>query len=164
MIENVSYARYENNPARQLAYQLWASQPDKPITEWIEDLEAAAGGKVALRTVQRWRHDDRWDERFAEEVIASSGLSVFEQVRQIRVAALPAIRYVDQVARGEVEPDRLRLEAAKFIIQQSAALHQHVASAPGPAVLPAVSLDTMSDAELLDYQDQLRNGSGCTSE
>lgn len=143
MMQNASYARYENNPIRQLAYQLWASAPEKPVTEWMPELDAAAGEKVAVRTVQRWRHDDRWDERFAEEVIASSGLSVFEQVRRLRVAALPAIRYIDQVARGEVKPDRLRLDAAKFLVQQSASLHQFAAKSMAPVNV------SLSESELL---------------
>ena len=111
LTHNARYARFEDSPTRQLAYQLWAQSPDRPIPEWLPDLEAAAGGKVALRSVQRWRHDDNWERRLAEEVLAASGVSVFEQVRRLRVAALPAIRYLDAVARGEEDkPDRTRID------------------------------------------------------
>lgn len=127
MIENAAFARFEDNPARQLAYQLWAADPSRPISELLPELRAELGENLATRTVYDWKERDRWEKRLAAEVLASSGLSVFEQVRRLRVAALPAIAYVDQVSRGAVKADRLRLEAAKFLIQQSASVHRFAA-------------------------------------
>ena len=148
MSQNASYARFENNPARQYAYYLYAADPSKPITEWIDELETYTGEKVAVRTVQDWRHRDKWETRFAEEVLAASSASVFEQVRRLRVAALPAITYLDRVARGEEKPDRLRMDAAKFLVQQSASVHQLAAS--GKSVSPdgLDALGNLSDEEL----------------
>ena len=139
MMENVAFARFEDNPARQLAYQLWAVDPSRPISELLPELRAEIGQNLAERTVYDWRRRDEWDKRLAEEVLASSGLSVFEQVRRLRVAALPAIRYLDAVARGEQKPDRLRMDACKFLVQQAAQLHQLAVGIPGTPSAPPIS-------------------------
>jgi hypothetical protein len=144
MVTNAAFARFEDNPARQLAYQLWAADPSRPISELLPELRAELGENVATRTVYDWRERDHWEKRLAEEVLAASGVSVFEQVRRLRVAALPAIRYIDSVARGEVKPDRLRMEAAKFLVQQSAAVHQLAAGK-----LPDAGAQAISASELL---------------
>jgi len=151
MIENASFARFEDNPARQLAYQLWAVDPSRPISELLPELRQEIGENVAERTVYDWRRRDTWDKRLAEEILAASGVSVFEQVRRLRVAALPAIRYLDQVARGECKPDRLRMDAAKFLVAQSASVHRLAVEAEA-GKLPEVtagSVASLSTSELL---------------
>ena len=70
MMENVAYARFENNPVRQAAYRLWSEDVQRPVTELLPAIEAETGAKVALRTVQDWRHRDEWDLRYAREAAA----------------------------------------------------------------------------------------------
>ena len=150
-MRNARFARYENNPARQLAYQLWAADPTKPIGEVAAELSEVTGENVATRTVYEWQARDNWERRLAEEVLAASGASVFEQVRRLRVAALPAIVYLDNVARGEAIPDKFRIDAAKFIVAQSASVHRLAAEAEA-GKLPEVtagSVANLSTSELL---------------
>lgn len=150
MIENAPFARFEDNPARQLAYQLWAVDPSRPLSELIPEIRAELKDNVATRTIYDWKDRDEWDRRLAEEILAASGVSVFEQVRRLRVAALPAISYLDKVSRGELKPDRLRMDAAKFLVQQSAQLHQFAAKGD---VQPVRSL---SESELLALETPWR--------
>jgi hypothetical protein len=134
---NASYARYENNPARQAAYELWRIDPSKPVTELMPAIDEVAGEKVAVRTVQRWRHDDRWELRYAEEEAARSGILVIEHVKRLRVAAPVHVSYLDKVARGLEKYDRGRVEVAKFLVTEAGRLL---------SVLPAVQVAVTAEA------------------
>lgn len=119
MVENVTYARFEDNPARQEAYRLWARDVTRSTMSLIPDLEAAIGEKVAYRKVQDWRRRDQWELRYAQEQAAESGVLVIEHVRKLRVAAPSALDYLAAVRSG-VEPyDRGRVEVAKFEVDQA---------------------------------------------
>lgn len=122
MSQNVAYARFENNPARQEAYRLWAVDPSVPITELLPSIEAAIGAKVALRTVQDWRHRDEWERRYAEEQAAESGVQVIRHVVKLRVAAPSALDYLAAVRSG-VEPyDAGRVRVAMFEVAEAGKL------------------------------------------
>ena len=122
MVMNASYARYENNPARQAAYQLWALDPSRPVTEIMPAIEAVAGEKVAVRTVQDWRHRDRWEVRYAEEQAAQSGVLVIEHVKRLRVAAPEQVSYLHKVANGEEPYDHNRVQVARFLVTEAGKL------------------------------------------
>ena len=128
----------------------------------LPELEAATGGKVALRTVQEWRHRDRWDERLALESLAASEGSVIRHVVGLRVAAPEAIEYLRSIVSGSLPPDAQRIQAARALISENRAIILAAVDHLGKGTdLPAVSevaLDGMTDAELLAYQEKLRQG------
>lgn len=122
MSQNVAYARYDNNPTRQEAYRLWSEDVTRHITEFLPELEVFAGEKLALRTVQNWRHMDNWELRYAQEQAASSGVLVVEHVRKLRVAAPSALDYLASVRSGAEAYDAGRVRVAMFEVQEAGKL------------------------------------------
>lgn len=119
MMENVAFARFENNPARQAAYDLWRRDVSRSTLSLLPELESVIGEKLAYRTVQDWRHRDQWELRYAKEQAAESGVLVIEHVRKLRVAAPSALDYLAAVRSGVEEYDRGRVEVAKFEVDQA---------------------------------------------
>lgn len=117
-----SHARYDKSEARQVAYRLWRDSPDTPITQLLPKIEAAIGDKLALRTVQHWRHTDRWDERRAIEELDAAAVFVADGIRGMRVAYPVAAQYLHDVAAGIVRPNALRMRAAQVIVAENRAL------------------------------------------
>ena len=147
MMQNASYARYENNPARQVAYRIWANNSSTPITELMPAIEAAVGEKVALRTVQGWRHRDNWDERLAWELLAKSERIVIDHVIGARVAAPEALAYLRSVVSGDVIGTPERVSAAKALIAENRAL---IVAMAGKLTPPSEQLaEGLSESELL---------------
>ena len=157
MMENASYARFENNPARQLAYRIWANNSSAPITELMPEIEAAVGEKVALRTVQGWRHRDKWDDRLAWELLAKSERIVIEHVIGARVAAPEAIAYLRSVVAGEVLGTPERISAAKALVAENRA---RMLAMVGKLVQPEMTENVaLSEAELLALEPKWEPGS-----
>jgi hypothetical protein len=119
---NAAFARFENNPARQAAYRIWAADHTKPITELMPAINAAARENLALRTVQEWRHRDHWDDRLAWELLATSERIVIDHVIGLRVAAPESIAYLRAVVSGDAVPDPGRISAAKTLIAENRVL------------------------------------------
>jgi hypothetical protein len=162
MIQNASYARFENNPARQIAYSVWSQQPGLPTTELLPLVEAAVGEKVAYRTLHDWRHRDKWEQRLAREMLAGSEIYVSQVVTDLRVAAPFSVNYLDSVAQGKVAGDGLRIQAAKAVIAENRAMIVLMAEALSPKeeeAKVAVSSD-ISDAELLALVTKGRDAEG----
>jgi DNA-binding transcriptional regulator YdaS (Cro superfamily) len=162
MIHNASFARYENNPARQIAYSVWSRQPGLPTTELLPLVEAAVGEKVAYRTLHDWRRRDKWEQRLAREMLAGSEIYVSQVVTELRVAAPASVNYLDSVAQGKVAGDALRIAAAKAVIAENRAMIVLMADMLRPAEEePAhqVSAD-ISDAELLAIVTKGRDAGG----
>jgi hypothetical protein len=143
---NASHARWENNPARQIAYSVWASDPRKPVTELLPAIESAIGEKLAVRTVQEWRKRDQWESRLARDMLAGSEVYVAQVVTDLRVAAPFAVAYLDAVAQGRQEPDAQRISAAKAILSENRGMLAMMADALRPkeeegevALSPALS-------------------------
>jgi hypothetical protein len=162
MIQNASYARFENNPARQIAYSVWSQQPGLPTTELLPLVEAAVGEKVAYRTLHDWRHRDKWEQRLAREMLAGSEIYVSQVVTDLRVAAPSSVAYLSSVAQGKVAGDGLRIQAAKAVIAENRAMIVLMAEALSPKeeeAKVAVSSD-ISDAELLALVTKGRDAEG----
>jgi hypothetical protein len=151
MIHNASFARYENNPARQIAYSVWSQQPGLATTELLPLVEAAVGEKVAYRTLHDWRHRDKWEQRLAREMLAGSEIYVSQVVTDLRVAAPSSVAYLASVANGEQAADALRIQAAKAVIAENRAMVVLMADMLKPAEDEPVSQvsSDISDAELL---------------
>jgi hypothetical protein len=122
MVQNASFARFENNPARQIAYSVWSQNPRLPTTELLPLVEAAVGEKVAYRTLHDWRHRDKWEQRLAREMLAGSEVFVSQLVTDLRVAAPYSVSYLDSVAQGKVAVDMGRIAAAKAILAENRGL------------------------------------------
>jgi DNA-binding transcriptional regulator YdaS (Cro superfamily) len=151
MSYNASHARYENNPARQIAYSAWTQDTSKTVTELVPVIEAAIGEKLAVRTVQQWRHTDKWEQRLAREMLAGSEVYVSQVVTDLRVAAPASVNYLDSVAQGKVAPDALRIQAAKAVIAENRSMIVLMADMLKPAEdepVTQVSSD-ISNEELL---------------
>jgi DNA-binding transcriptional regulator YdaS (Cro superfamily) len=151
MIQNASYARFENNPARQIAYSVWSQQPGLPTTELLPLVEAAVGEKVAYRTLHDWRHRDKWEQRLAREMLAGSEIYVSQVVTDLRVAAPSSVAYLSSVVEGKVAGDALRIQAAKAVIAENRAMVVLMADMLRPKEeepVPQVSSD-ISNEELL---------------
>jgi hypothetical protein len=159
LMHNAAYARFENNPARQLAYQMFADDPSRAITEWLPALRQEIGENVAARTVQEWRHRDRWEQRYAEERAAESGVLVVEHVRRVRVAVPHLVSYLDRIARGEEAYDRGRVEVARFLIGEAGRFLSVLPQVQLPVPEVAVSSD-ISNAELLALVTKGRDAGG----
>lgn len=145
MSQNVAFARYENNPARQEAYRLWSEDVQQSTMSLLPALERFTGEKLAYRTVQNWRHMDQWELRYAKEQAAESGVLVIEHVRKLRVAAPSALDYLAAVRAGDEPYDRGRVEVAKFEVAEAGKLL---------SILPIVEqvlpeAQPLSDQELL---------------
>lgn len=159
MGQNASYARFENNPVRQAAYQLWALDPSKPVTELMPAIQELAGDKVALRTVQDWRNRDQWEVRYAEEQAAQSAVLVIEHVRRMRVAAPVHVSYLDAVARGDEPYDHNRVQTAKFLVTEAGRLLSTLPAVVNPALPDGpASLDALTTEELLALTEQRPDG------
>jgi DNA-binding transcriptional regulator YdaS (Cro superfamily) len=151
MAHNASFARFDDNPARQIAYSAWSQNPGMTATELLPVIEAALGEKVALRTVQDWRHRDKWEQRLAREMLAGSEVYVSQVVTDLRVAAPSSVAYLSSVAEGKVAGDALRIQAAKAVIAENRAMVVLMADMLKPAEeapVPQVSSD-ISTAELV---------------
>jgi hypothetical protein len=122
MVHNASFARYENNPARQVAYSAWSQNPGQSIRELVPVVEAVLGEKVAERTLHDWRHRDKWESRLAREMLAGSEVYVAQVVTDLRVAAPSSVAYLSSVAEGKVAGDALRIQAAKAVIAENRAM------------------------------------------
>lgn len=149
LVYNAKYARFADNPARQMAYRLFAQDPSRPITDWLPELERLAGQKIAVRTVQQWRHTDAWDRRYAEESAAYSGSSSVQAVVRLRVAAPIAVAYLDAVARGEESYDHGRVQTARFIVGE----HTKLMLAHPVAVEPPDAGELLGDISVLSDQE-----------
>jgi hypothetical protein len=162
MSYNASHARYENNPARQIAYSAWTQDTSKTVTELVPVIEAAIGEKRAVRTVQQWRHTDKWEQRLAREMLAGSEVYVSQVVTDLRVAAPFSVNYLDAVAQGKVAGDALRIQAAKAVIAENRAMIVLMAEALSPKeeeAKVAVSSD-ISNEELLALVTKGRDAGG----
>jgi hypothetical protein len=151
MVHNAKSARYEDNPARQIAYSAWSQQPSMTVTELMPVIEAAVGEKVAVRTVQDWRHRDKWEQRLAREMLAGSEIYVSQVVTDLRVAAPFSVNYLDSVAQGKVAVDMGRIAAAKAILAENRSMIVLMADMLKPKEeepVPQVSSD-ISNEELL---------------
>jgi hypothetical protein len=151
MAYNASHARYEDNPARQIAYSVWTQDTSKTVTELVPVIEAATGEKLAVRTVQDWRHRDQWEQRLARDMLAGSEVYVSQLVTDLRVAAPTSVRYLNDVVEGTVRPDAGRIAAAKAILSENRGILALMADALKPAEEEArvtVSHE-LTDAELL---------------
>jgi hypothetical protein len=151
MAHNAKSARYEDNPARQIAYSAWSQQPSMTVTELMPVIEAAVGEKVAVRTVQDWRHRDKWEQRLAREMLAGSEIYVSQVVTDLRVAAPFSVNYLDSVAQGKVAVDMGRIAAAKAILAENRSMIVLMADMLKPKEeepVPQVSSD-ISNEELL---------------
>jgi hypothetical protein len=162
MVHNAKSARYEDNPARQIAYSAWSQNPGMTVTELMPVIEAALGEKVALRTVQDWRHRDKWEQRLAREMLAGSEVYVSQVVTDLRVAAPFSVAYLSSVAQGREEGDALRIQAAKAVIAENRAMIVLMADMLKPAeeeAEVAVSSD-ISNEELLAIVTKGRDAGG----
>jgi type II secretory pathway component PulM len=162
MIQNASFARYENNPARQIAYSVWSQHPGLPTTELLPMVEAAVGEKVAYRTLHDWRHRDKWEQRLAREMLAGSEVYVSQVVTDLRVAAPFSVAYLSSVVDGKVAPDQGRIAAAKAILAENRSLLALMADVLRPAeeeAKVAVSSD-ISNEELLALVTKGRDAEG----
>jgi hypothetical protein len=151
MVHNAKSARYEDNPARQIAYSAWSQKPSMTVTELMPVIEAAVGEKVAVRTVQDWRHRDKWEQRLAREMLAGSEIYVSQVVTDLRVAAPFSVNYLDSVAQGKVAVDMGRIAAAKAILAENRSMIVLMADMLKPKEeepVPQVSSD-ISNEELL---------------
>jgi hypothetical protein len=132
------------------------------VTELMPVIEAALGEKVALRTVQDWRHRDKWEQRLAREMLAGSEVYVSQVVTDLRVAAPFSVAYLSSVAQGKEEGDSLRIAAAKAILAENRSLLALMADVLRPAeeeAKVAVSSD-ISNEELLALVTKGRDAEG----
>jgi hypothetical protein len=160
---NAAYARFEHNPVRQIAYSVWSQNPRMTVTELVPAIEAATGEKLAVRTVQGWRHTDKWEARLARDMLSGSEVYVAQVVTDLRVAAPFSVAYLDAVAQGRQPPDAQRIQAAKAILAENRGLLAMMADALTPkggedTPSDTRSLDAMTDDELLTYSQQLQRG------
>jgi hypothetical protein len=121
------------------------------VTELMPVIEAAVGEKVAVRTVQDWRHRDKWEQRLAREMLAGSEIYVSQVVTDLRVAAPFSVNYLDSVAQGKVAVDMGRIAAAKAILAENRSMIVLMADMLKPKEeepVPQVSSD-ISNEELL---------------
>ena len=146
MMQNASYARWENSPGRQLAYRTYAADPSLPATAIARQLETVHGLKVAVRTVQDWRERDQWEKRRALERLAESEVSIPEMIAGLRVAAPLAVAYVHAVMDGREKPDALRLRAADLLIRENRAFTELLKD---QLMQPLPQAAPLSDADLL---------------
>jgi hypothetical protein len=161
MAYNAKSARYEDNPARQIAYSVWSQDTSRTVTELVPLVEAAIGEKVAVRTVQDWRHRDQWEQRLARDMLAGSEVYVSQLVTDLRVAAPSSVAYLSSVVEGRIQPDPQRIAAAKAILSENRgilALMAEVLRGSDAVTAESQTLDDLSDADLLKYQAELQRG------
>jgi hypothetical protein len=161
MAYNAKSARYEDNPARQIAYSVWSQDTSRTVTELVPLVEAAIGEKVAVRTVQDWRHRDQWEQRLARDMLAGSEVYVSQLVTDLRVAAPSSVAYLSSVVEGRIQPDPQRIAAAKAILSENRgilALMAEVLRGSDAVTAESHTLDDLSDADLLKYQAELQRG------
>lgn len=121
------------------------------MTELLPAIEAAIGEKLAARTVQDWKHRDKWEARLSREMLAGSEVFVSQVVTDLRVAAPSSVAYLDSVVQGKVAPDPQRIQAAKAILSENRGILALMADAMRPKEEEAsvVSLDGLTTEELM---------------
>lgn len=105
---------------RELAYGWWAyktSRNAEKVAELFAD-GTITGQPVDIpsRTIRYWSEADRWLARVEQEIVDSANDIGFQTRMDLVLAAHSAAGYIAGVANGTVEPDKLRLEAAKLAL------------------------------------------------
>jgi hypothetical protein len=114
----------------ELAYQTWAGAADRNVAETVRRLTDQGIGTIPDSTISHWRDVGNWEGRRLLEVSGVATVPAELHVNELSVAAIPAIRYLDQVARGTVKPDRDRI-----------AVCQHLETAARSLILQAAKQD-----------------------
>ena len=143
---------------RELAYQVYSRLAAGDMRKALDLLADPQYPNIPEKTVYDWRSRYQWDRRMQLEKRAFGEELWKSWCQELSVAAPSAVRLMAQTVENEAAPLRERLSAAKFITSQywqAAELLLRQDDAPSPV---PDSLDSLTDAELLDYQAQLQNG------
>lgn len=144
---------------KALAYEVYAHRANGDMPEAIRLLGELTNPPVSEKTVYQWRADYQWDRRLQAEREAASPVLWEIYFGGLAVAAPEAVNYLRSVVQDTSANPRDRISASRALLSQVAVhLDQLEARAGGGASDPVPALDGMTDAELLAYQEKLRQG------
>jgi hypothetical protein len=99
----------------ELAYQTWAGAADRNVAETVRQLASNGIGTIPDSTISHWRDVGNWEGRRLLELSGVATVPAEMHVNELSVAAIPAIRYLAEVSRGAVKPDRDRVDVCKHL-------------------------------------------------
>ena len=146
--------------AKELAYELYSKRCDGDMRCTLAALDALSGPKIPEKTVYDWRSRYQWRQRLQEEKQAIAPYSWELWFGGLAVAALDSLKALHRIVQNPEASDRDRIAAAGKIM---ATASQHIEEigrrmSGDDGALPAGDLDTLSDADLLKYQEELQRG------
>jgi hypothetical protein len=112
------------------AYQLWSTVGEQQAPKTVELFSAVHGETLSKSTVYYWIKTYGWKDRYRRELAVGMRTSGEEHVLLLGVAAVRAVKYLDDTVQGRVLPDTDRIRAAgmleaagRSLILKSAAHH-----------------------------------------
>lgn len=151
--------RYDDS-VKELAYEVYSKRCNGDMPATLRILGELIEPPLSEKTVYQWREDHDWRGRLQAEKEAIAPYSWELWFGGLAVAALDSLKALHRIVQNPEASDRDRIAAAGKIM---ATASQHIEeigrrmSGEGDA-LPAGDLDTLSDADLLKYQEELQRG------
>lgn len=144
---------------KELAYEVYSRRCDGDMVCTFGALADLDIPNIPEKTVYDWRSRYRWRERLQAEKQAIAPIQWEMWFRGVSVAALDALADLHRTIQCPATSDRDRIAADKAILQLFSQHIELIGEWLGSERTPVPdSLDSLTDAELLDYQAQLQNG------
>jgi len=112
------------------AYQLWSTVGEQRVPGTVQLFSSVHGETLSKSTLYYWIKTYGWKDRYRRELAEGMRTSGEEHVMLLGVAAVRAVKYLDDIITGRAVPDSDRIRAAgmleaagRSLILKSAAHH-----------------------------------------
>lgn len=160
VLDSATQNSHWEQSVKDAAYEVFSKRCNGDMVCTLAALDQWDGPNIPEKTVYDWRSRYQWRQRLQEEKEAIAPYSWELWFGGLAVAALDSLKALHRIVQNPEASDRDRIAAAGKIMQTAS---QHIEeigrrmSGEGDA-LPAGELDTLSDADLLKYQEELQRG------
>jgi len=97
------------------AYQLWSTVGEQQVPNTVKLFSSVYGETISKSTVYYWVRTYAWKDRYRKELAVGMRTSAEEHVQLLSVAAVRAVKYLDDIVSGKLPPDADRIRAAGML-------------------------------------------------